>query len=71
MWRVARLAALDRYSYLCVRCSSNLDVEVNHTLPVRGRGYGDSCFHHLDRLETLCGECHKIETLRQREVWGT
>lgn len=43
-------------------------LEVNHLIPRNGRGYHESCHHHLDLLETLCHECHLIVTAEQREV---
>ena len=70
-WTNAREAALRRDG-CCVRCGSNNDLEVNHVVPLaslewfdgnRGR---ESCAHHLDGLETLCHDCHVVETRRQR-----
>lgn len=40
-------------------------LEVNHMDPLVGRGYDAGCVHHIDRLETLCHDCHVVETNRQ------
>lgn len=47
-------------------------MEVNHRSPRNGKGYGQSCAHHLEPdaagkggLETLCHPCHVVETMRQ------
>lgn len=41
-------------------------LEVNHIVPLVGRGYTSGCVHHLDNLETLCHRCHVAVTKRQR-----
>ena len=41
-------------------------LEVNHIDPRRNRGYRWGCWHHLEKLETLCHPCHVDETNRQR-----
>lgn len=41
-------------------------LEVNHVTPRRGGGYHAGCWNHLDGLETLCHDCHVIETKRQQ-----
>lgn len=43
-------------------------LEVNHIEPRNGQGYGKGCHHHLDNLETLCHNCHVVETKRQRNM---
>lgn len=48
-----------------VRYTKWLELEVNHKDPREGRGYHEGCHHHQDRLETLCHDCHVIETTRQ------
>ena len=72
LWTYARKAALRRDRFRCVRCGRHNDLEVNHKVPLgsvswfdgdRGR---ESCLHHLDGLETLCHDCHVVETRRQR-----
>jgi 5-methylcytosine-specific restriction endonuclease McrA len=48
--------------------TSGVAIEVNHIIPRVGRGYHESCAHHLDLLETLCHECHvKVTTQQGRE----
>lgn len=44
---------------------SEWGLEVNHTTPREGRGYGWGCAHHLDGLETLCKAHHRIVTNEQ------
>ena len=43
-----------------------VDLEVNHIDPLVGKGYQNSCRHHLDGLETLCHPCHVGVTTQQR-----
>jgi hypothetical protein len=35
--------------------------EVHHKTPILGRHGESGCHHHLDGLETLCGDCHHDE----------
>jgi 5-methylcytosine-specific restriction endonuclease McrA len=65
-WQAASGAAMRRDGRKCVKCGSQDGIEVNHMDPRYGRGYHQGCHHHLDRLETLCHNCHVIETNRQR-----
>jgi len=37
-------------------------LEVNHIVPCRGRHRSLDCAHHLENLETLCADCHKVHT---------
>jgi 5-methylcytosine-specific restriction endonuclease McrA len=37
-------------------------LEVNHILAARGLHRQLSCVHHLENLETLCGDCHRVHT---------
>jgi hypothetical protein len=66
IWSTARKVALKRDGYHCVRegCK-NLDVEVNHKVPIKGKHAKNGCHHHTDGLETLCHEHHVDETNRQ------
>ena len=65
-WGGARLAALRRDQYKCVRDPEHRSMkEVNHIDPRNGRGYHEGCHHHLAGLETLCHPCHVAETTRQ------
>jgi hypothetical protein len=41
-------------------------VEVNHRRPALGAHAMLSCIHHLENLETLCVDCHKIFTSTTR-----
>ncbi len=65
-WSWASETALRRDGRACVRCGSKAACEVNHIVPLVGRGYHNSCRNHLDGLETLCHVCHVAETTRQR-----
>lgn len=65
-WTGARKAAKKRDKYRCVKCGSNYKLEVNHILPLVGRGYAWGCLNHLAGIETLCHDCHVRETNRQR-----
>lgn len=58
VWSRARAAARRRDKYTCRSCGATEHLEVNHTDPVNGNGYGMSCKHHQDKLETLCHDCH-------------
>lgn len=72
VWSVARVAALKRDKYACVRCGRHEDLEVNHIYPVGAsvkkgeNGYKTSCLHHLTGLETLCHRHHLEATAKQR-----
>lgn len=67
VWRYARIAARRRAKYCCSRQGCDMvradGIEVNHIVPLRGRGYGPSCFHHQTNLETLC-HAHHVEVTR-------
>ncbi len=66
IWNYARRAAKNRDKHKCVKCSSPVQLEINHIEPLIGAGYGPSCSHHLSNLETLCHKCHVIVTSKQR-----
>ena len=66
VWSFARHTVLKRDGRKCVRCGSTRALEVNHTIPRKGEGYGTGCWNHLDNLELLCRECHVAETARQQ-----
>ncbi len=40
-------------------------IEINHRVPLVGRGYHAGCVHHLSNLEALCHDCHVVTTTRQ------
>ncbi|HTU71750.1 MAG TPA: hypothetical protein VMF11_15715 [Candidatus Baltobacteraceae bacterium] len=80
-WSLARVAAKRRDRYRCKRCGHKPiarshphyrkrrktdRLEVNHIAQARGAHRSLSCLHHLTNLETLCLQCHKTETARQR-----
>lgn len=69
MWAMASAAARVRDGHKCVRCGSPASLEVNHIEPRKGGGYANGCHHHLDGLETLCHNCHVLETTRQLHEW--
>lgn len=50
----------------CRREPGRGPLEVNHIIPRNGNKDDNSCFHHLDNLETLCHDCHVKETRVQR-----
>lgn len=70
IWRFARTAARRRDKYACTICFQGkhhgIAIEVNHIIPLRGRGYTYGCVHHLDNLETLCKQHHQEKTNQQR-----
>jgi 5-methylcytosine-specific restriction endonuclease McrA len=69
VWNRARLAARRHANHTCARCGArgeDINLEVNHKVPLVGRGYGESCRHHATNLEVLCHACHVKETNRQR-----
>lgn len=78
VWNAAREATIRRDEGRCQRCGvvpqrgdygpGSHIVEVNHKIPREGQGYGYGCHHHLDNLETLCRDCHRQETNRQRAM---
>lgn len=69
-WTWARKAALKRDKHTCQSCGSTWNkIEVNHQVPLVGKGYGMSCSHHADNLLCLCGgfkgSCHTEVTKAQ------
>lgn len=68
IWRNARSAAKRRDKYTCVQCGKHkneVSIEVNHIVPLVGKGYAPSCMHHQDNLEVLCHEDHLAVTKQQ------
>jgi hypothetical protein len=63
-WTTARGLAMLRANGLCLRCGAPAE-EVNHRVPLVGRGYHSGCVHHPDNLEPLCHDCHTVETTKQ------
>ena len=39
-------------------------LEVNHREPCLGQHGTISCAHHLENLETLCAQCHRVHTAK-------
>lgn len=73
-WDWARDVALRRDGHKCVKCGASgwgVKLEVNHIVPLVGKGYRAGCSNHLDNLETVCGgakgTCHVEITKAQRE----
>lgn len=59
-WRLRRLAILERDSFTCRRCGiSGVALEVHHLRYLPGLEPWD---HPADLLESLCTECHALET---------
>jgi len=63
-WTQARAAAKKR-DKRCVTCGSEIQLEVNHVVPIVGAGYGWSCRNHQDNLQVLCHLDHVIVTNQQ------
>lgn len=57
------------FERLAGRAIRDYKLEVNHITPVKGRHADYGCLHHLDGLETLCGE-HHLEITRQQHRDG-
>lgn len=67
-----RVRTLRKDRFTCRKCGKSrndkVKVQVNHIKPCKGKHSLAGCWHHLDNLETLCVECHKKETARQRKA---
>jgi 5-methylcytosine-specific restriction endonuclease McrA len=48
-----------------VKRSEGASIEVNHIVPLVGRGYHYGCVHHQSNLETLCKMHHRERTNQQ------
>lgn len=57
-WAAARLAALRRDGYQCVKCQKIGRLEVDHVQPLH-RGGAE---YDLENLQALCRECHFQKT---------
>lgn len=60
--RTVRQQVLDRDRGRCVKCGSAQTLEVDHITP-----YAISRSHHLSNLQTLCGDCHRAKTAKERK----
>lgn len=55
-----------RWCIPCRKSAGRGPLEVNHIIPRDGNKDDNSCFHHLENLETLCHACHVDVTAEQR-----
>ena len=68
-YRQGRVRALRRDRFTCQGCGKRgAGMQTNHIVPCLGKHSIVGCEHHIDNLETLCVECHKDETKRQRKA---
>ena len=59
-WREVRRKVLLRDDFKCVQCGSKLFLEVHHsTYYVNGLSIVGCELEHLEKLMTLCSNCHK------------
>lgn len=58
VWRGIRYAVLKRDGMACVRCGSTVELQVHH------KRYHEIGADALEDLETLCVNCHSVETKR-------
>jgi 5-methylcytosine-specific restriction endonuclease McrA len=61
-WARVRFLAKRRDGFKCVKCGSRNKLECHHVKPVRERP--DLAFE-LDNLQTLCRDCHAVETEKE------
>lgn len=65
LWAWARKEALRLGKRKCKTCGSIKQLEVHHVVPLVGKGYQASCFHHVSNLELQCKSCHQEITKSQ------
>ncbi len=53
-----------RDNYRCVICGDNKNTEVDHIKPLIYGGNNDET-----NLQTLCRDCHKVKTKKDRKIW--
>lgn len=58
IWRGIRYAAMKRDGMACTRCGSTVELQVHH------KKYHEIGADVLEDLETLCVNCHAVETKR-------
>ena len=63
-WAAARVKALDRDGWHCVRCQKWGRLEVDHVQPLEDDGE----LYDLGNLQTLCRSCHILKTKGERSV---
>lgn len=68
-WGRAKQAVRQRDGETCQSCGSNsdqIDIQVHHIVPRRGRRSHRSCINHIDNLLCLCSQCHVWVTRHQQ-----
>ena len=63
-WGAARLKALDRDNWHCVKCGKYGRLEVDHIIPLEDGGE----LYELSALQSLCRGCHLAKSKRERSV---
>jgi 5-methylcytosine-specific restriction protein A len=58
-WKALRMQALNRDGWKCVRCGTQMRLEVDHIKPVRTH---PELAYSLANLQCLCGSCHTKKT---------
>ena len=61
-WQAIRRVALNRDGWRCTHCGRAGALEVDHVQPLEKGGAP----YALDNLQTLCRECHKTKSRRDR-----
>jgi RNA-directed DNA polymerase len=56
-WRAERLNKLTQVGYRCERCGSQINLDVHHRKPAKGRDR-TTLHHQAEWLEALCEKCH-------------
>ncbi len=57
-WKAARLEALERDDWRCVRCASDSELEVDHIIPLE---QDITLAFEVENLQTLCRPCHQAK----------
>lgn len=66
-WKAARKEALHRDMYTCTLCGRRAE-EVHHKIELTPQNIGDpSISLNVDRLESLCHECHTKVTQQKMD----
>ena len=63
-WAAARIQALDRDGWHCVKCGKYGRLEVDHRTPLEDDGE----LYDLDNLQSLYRGCHIAKSKRERSV---
>lgn len=65
MWRKLRAMVLERDRYLCLECLRNgLYVSATTVDHIIAKAHGGS--DDLSNLQSLCEQCHRMKTARER-----